>query len=85
MLYAVGNPLRLCIVRVLSDGREHTCGSIMYGVPQPNLIHRYRVLRDAGIIWQRVSGSALTNPRTSPRNDWSGPVPRVNLIPAQVI
>ncbi|MFI9404491.1 ArsR/SmtB family transcription factor [Nocardia sp. NPDC052316] len=56
VLSAVGNPLRLCIVRVLADGCEHTCGSIVDGVPKSNLTHHYRVLRDAGIIWQRVAG-----------------------------
>ncbi|MFD6159441.1 ArsR/SmtB family transcription factor [Nocardia sp. NPDC060256] len=56
VLSAVGNPLRLSIVRVLADGCEHTCGSIVDGVPKSNLTHHYRVLRDAGIIWQRVSG-----------------------------
>ncbi|WP_433715673.1 ArsR/SmtB family transcription factor [Nocardia sp. CA-084685] len=53
---ALGNPLRLQIVRVLADGAEHTCGSIVDGVPKSNLTHHYRVLRDAGIIWQRPSG-----------------------------
>jgi len=53
---ALGNPLRLHIVRVLADGDEHTCGSIVDGVPKSNLTHHYRVLRDAGIIWQRPSG-----------------------------
>ncbi|WP_423710074.1 ArsR/SmtB family transcription factor [Nocardia iowensis] len=56
VLAALGNPLRLCIVRVLADGCEHTCGSIVDGVPKSNLTHHYRVLRDAGIIWQRPSG-----------------------------
>lgn len=36
--------------------RQHTCGSIVDGVPKSNLTHHYRVLRDAGIIWQRPSG-----------------------------
>lgn len=56
LLAAVGNPLRLRIVRVLADGGEHTCGSIVQGVPKSNLTHHYRVLRDAGVIWQRPSG-----------------------------
>ncbi|MFQ6395923.1 ArsR/SmtB family transcription factor [Nocardia sp. KC 131] len=56
VLAAAGNPLRLRIVRALADGGEHTCGSIVDGVPKSNLTHHYRVLRDAGIIWQRPSG-----------------------------
>ncbi|WP_330257245.1 helix-turn-helix domain-containing protein [Nocardia sp. NBC_00565] len=56
VLAAMGSPLRLRIVRVLADGGEHTCGSIVDGVAKSNLTHHYRVLREAGIIWQRPSG-----------------------------
>ncbi|MEV6070373.1 helix-turn-helix transcriptional regulator [Nocardia sp. NPDC052001] len=56
VLAAVGNPLRLQIVQALQDGGEHTCGSIIDGVPKSNLTHHYRVLRDAGLIWQRPCG-----------------------------
>ena len=56
VLAAMGSPLRLRIVRVLADGGEYTCGSIVDGVAKSNLTHHYRVLREAGIIWQRPSG-----------------------------
>lgn len=48
VLAAMGSPLRLRIVRVLADGGEHTCGSIVDGVAKSNLTHHYRVLREAG-------------------------------------
>lgn len=56
ILAALGNPLRLRIMRVMADGGEYACGAIVEGVPKSNLTHHYRVLRDAGIIWQRPSG-----------------------------
>jgi DNA-binding transcriptional ArsR family regulator len=56
VLAALGNPLRLRILRVLADGEEHTCGSVLDGVAKSTLTHHWRVLRDAGVIWQRPHG-----------------------------
>ncbi|MEU0541133.1 helix-turn-helix domain-containing protein [Nocardia sp. NPDC005978] len=56
VLAAVGNPLRLCIVRKLASDGEQPCGTIAPGVPKSNLTHHYRVLREAGLIWQRPNG-----------------------------
>ncbi|MEU4345739.1 helix-turn-helix transcriptional regulator [Nocardia sp. NPDC023852] len=59
VLTAMGNPLRLRIVQVLADGGEHNCGSVLPEVAKSNLTHHWRVLRDAGVIWQRPSGREL--------------------------
>ncbi|TDD70004.1 ArsR/SmtB family transcription factor [Actinomadura rubrisoli] len=56
VLSALGNTLRLRIIGVLSDGGEHSCGSILDGVSKSTLTHHWRVLRDSGVIWQRPSG-----------------------------
>jgi len=56
VLAALGNPMRMTVVRVLSDGGEHTCGSVLKGVSKSTLTHHWRVLRDSGIIWQKPSG-----------------------------
>ena len=56
VLAALGNPLRLRIIQVLADDEEHNCGSILDGVAKSTMTHHWRVLRDAGIIWQRPSG-----------------------------
>ncbi len=56
MLSALGNPLRLSILRVLADDQEHACGTILDGVPPSTLTHHWRVLRDSGVIWQRPYG-----------------------------
>lgn len=56
VLAAMGNPLRLQIVRELADGGEHRCGSIIEGVPPSTMTRHWKVLRDAGVIWQRPAG-----------------------------
>ncbi|SDE36340.1 transcriptional regulator, ArsR family [Massilia sp. PDC64] len=56
VLAALGNPVRLTVVRVLADGGEHTCGSVLQGIAKSTLTHHWRVLRDSGVIWQRPYG-----------------------------
>lgn len=56
VLSALGNPLRLQIVRMLADTGERNCGSIISGVSKSTLTHHWRVLRDAGVIWQKPAG-----------------------------
>lgn len=56
VLTALGNPMRLTVVKVLADGGEHTCGSVLTGVSKSTLTHHWRVLRDSGVILQKPSG-----------------------------
>ncbi|MFC6882747.1 MULTISPECIES: ArsR/SmtB family transcription factor [Actinomadura] len=57
VLTALGNPLRLRIVRVLADAGERNCGTILgKEISKSTLTHHWRVLRDSGVIWQRPSG-----------------------------
>ncbi|MEV5825181.1 helix-turn-helix domain-containing protein [Spirillospora sp. NPDC052242] len=56
VLSALGNPLRLRIVRALADGGEQSCGVILDDVSKSTLTHHWKVLRDSGVIWQRPSG-----------------------------
>ncbi|WP_036494947.1 helix-turn-helix transcriptional regulator [Nocardia sp. BMG111209] len=56
VLSALGNPLRLQIVRVLAESGERSCGSILDGLSKSTLTHHWRVLRDSGVIWQRPAG-----------------------------
>jgi DNA-binding transcriptional ArsR family regulator len=56
VLSALGNPLRLKIVRVLAESGERSCGSILDGLSKSTLTHHWRVLRDSGVIWQRPAG-----------------------------
>jgi DNA-binding transcriptional ArsR family regulator len=56
VLLALGNPLRLKIVRTLAVDGERPCGSILDGVSKSTLTRHWQVLRDSGVIWQRPSG-----------------------------
>lgn len=60
VLSALGNPLRLTIVRVLAETGERPCGQVgTYlgeGISKSTLTHHWRVLRDAGVIWQQPAG-----------------------------
>ena len=56
VLAALGNPLRLTVVRVLAAGGEHACSAVLSGIPKSTLTHHWRVLRDSGVIWQRPFG-----------------------------
>lgn len=56
VLNALGNPLRLSVVRALAAGEERACGSLLQGQPKSTMTHHWRVLRDSGVIWQRPIG-----------------------------
>ena len=56
VLTALGNPLRLAVVRTLAKGGEHPCGTLLQGLSKSTLTHHWRVLRDSGVIWQRPQG-----------------------------
>src|ERR1700722_14361795 len=60
-LRALSDPVRLQIVAKLSDGVEHTCGSIELPVTKSTCTHRFRVLREAGLIHQRQEGTSRRN------------------------
>ncbi|GAA5157812.1 helix-turn-helix domain-containing protein [Amycolatopsis dongchuanensis] len=56
VLTALGNPLRMKIVRRLADEGERPCGTILTGVSKSTLTRHWQVLRDSGVIWQRPHG-----------------------------
>ncbi|SHF07198.1 ArsR/SmtB family transcription factor [Streptoalloteichus hindustanus] len=56
VLSALGNPMRLQVVRVLAAEGERACGGLLPEMSRSTLTHHWRVLRDSGVIWQRPSG-----------------------------
>ena len=56
VLSALGNALRLEIVKALADGSELSCGTLRQDVSKSTMTHHWRVLRDSGVIWQRPQG-----------------------------
>jgi DNA-binding transcriptional ArsR family regulator len=57
VLQALGDPVRLQIVRVLADTGERACGSVELGVSKATRSHHFKVLREAGLTRTRLAGT----------------------------
>jgi DNA-binding transcriptional ArsR family regulator len=59
VLHALSDPQRLRIVRELDlDPTPRTCGSFDLDVSKSTCTHHFRVLREAGVIFQREVGTS---------------------------
>ena len=62
VLHALSDPMRLRIVADLAEeGGERTCKSFDLPIVKSTCTHHFRVLREAGVIRQRVAGTAKVN------------------------
>ena len=61
ILHALSDPVRLQIVSQLADGAERSCGSLDLPVAKSTCSHHFRVLREAGVVAQRVDGKCRFN------------------------
>ena len=61
ILHALSDPIRLQIVGLLADGCERSCSSFELPIVKSTCSHHFRVLREAGVIRQRVDGAARLN------------------------
>jgi DNA-binding transcriptional ArsR family regulator len=61
VLHALSDPVRLAVVKTIADGREWTCNSFELPVSKSTCTHHFRVLREAGVIRQRVDGTTKLN------------------------
>jgi DNA-binding transcriptional ArsR family regulator len=59
ILRTVGDPIRLEIVRLLSDDRERTCTAVgdIVAIPASTLSYHLRLLREAGVTRTRAEGT----------------------------
>jgi DNA-binding transcriptional ArsR family regulator len=57
VLFALADPTRLQIARVLHDGREHLQADFPADVTQSTLSHHMKRLRQAGVAWSRPDGT----------------------------
>jgi DNA-binding transcriptional ArsR family regulator len=58
VLHALSDPMRLQIVSELAaDGGERTCNSFNLPIVKSTCTHHFKVLREAGVIHQRVVGT----------------------------
>ncbi|RJO78854.1 ArsR family transcriptional regulator [Nocardia panacis] len=59
VLTALGNPIRMAVVRVLNAGGQHNCTSVLnlIGIESKStMTHHWRVLRESGVIFKEPSG-----------------------------
>lgn len=56
VLNALGDPIRLKIIKNLSNQAETTCACCNIDLPKSALSHHFRVLREAGLINVRIEG-----------------------------
>ncbi len=61
VLHALSDPVRLQIVGGLAGGGERTCGSFNLPVVKSTCTHHFKVLREAGLIRQRLEGTTRLN------------------------
>jgi DNA-binding transcriptional ArsR family regulator len=62
VLHALSDPVRLSMVRHLAEaGDEQSCRSFDVPVTKSTCTHHFKVLREAGVIHQRQSGTARLN------------------------
>jgi DNA-binding transcriptional ArsR family regulator len=57
VLQALGDPVRLKIVRALEARGEQVCGSMELGISKSTRSHHFKTLREAGITHTRVEGT----------------------------
>jgi DNA-binding transcriptional ArsR family regulator len=57
VMSALGDPIRVGLVRLMSDGQERGWGDLRVPVAKSTLSHHLRVLRDAGITRTRQDGT----------------------------
>ena len=61
VLYALGDPTRLEIVRLLARAECAACASLTQNLPKSTLTRHFRVLRENGVISQQASGRQCVN------------------------
>src|SRR5437763_16806860 len=58
VLHALSDPARLEIVRALAAEGKRQCGSFDLGLTKATRSHHFKVLREAGLTYTRVEGTA---------------------------
>ena len=61
VLHALSDPMRLRIVRMLAADGECNCKSFELPITKSTCTHHFRVLREAGVMRQRVEGTTRLN------------------------
>jgi hypothetical protein len=73
VLHALADPARLTIVRTLRRDPERACGTFPVDVAPSTLTHRFRILREAGVIKQRETAADAGPPSGEPTSSSASP------------
>jgi DNA-binding transcriptional ArsR family regulator len=61
VLYALGDPVRLEIVKRLATEGEQPCIALDFAVAKSTMSHHFRVLRESGVLYCRKEGTQHLN------------------------
>lgn len=61
VLYALGDPIRLGIVKCLAAKGEQNCASLEVPIAKSTLSNHFRVLRESGVLYCRKEGTQHIN------------------------
>ncbi|HLO84644.1 MAG TPA: metalloregulator ArsR/SmtB family transcription factor [Nostocaceae cyanobacterium] len=61
VLYALGDPVRLEIVRLLATRGEQCCADFDFAIAKSTMSNHFKILREAGIVFTRKEGTQHIN------------------------
>jgi DNA-binding transcriptional ArsR family regulator len=61
VLYALGDPVRLEIVRRLATKGEQPCAGFNFAIAKSTMSHHFRILRESGVLYCRKEGTQHLN------------------------
>jgi DNA-binding transcriptional ArsR family regulator len=61
VLYALGDPIRLEIVKQLAERGELSCAALDCAIPKSTLSHHFKILRESGVLYCRKVGTQHIN------------------------
>ena len=61
IMHALSDPVRLHIVAMAARQGEQPCQTFTQNIPKSTASHHWKVLREAGLIYQRVEGTKKLN------------------------
>ncbi len=61
VLYALGDPVRLEIVRLLATKGEHCCADFDFAIAKSTMSNHFKILRESGVLLTRKEGTLHMN------------------------
>ncbi|QLE55150.1 helix-turn-helix transcriptional regulator [Nostoc sp. TCL26-01] len=61
VLYALGDPVRLEIVRLLANKGEQCCADFDFAIAKSTMSNHFKILRESGVVMSRKEGTQHIN------------------------